>query len=330
MAKNPGGFVISLDFELHWGVRDHRTVSQYRNNLLGARQAVPAILELFELYGIHATWATVGFLFFENLNDLKAALPDDLPQYRETHLDPYAALAEVGKNEAEDPFHFAPSLIRRILAHEGQEIGTHTLSHFYALAPGPTLESFRADIRSAKSVADQYGIVLKSIVFPRNQISRQHLRICAEEGLTAYRSTEADPWIETGNGILRRAMRLADSYLELSGNGCVAPCLDEELPIVRVSGSRFLRPWNTVLRIFEDMRLRRICSSMDAAAKSNKTFHLWWHPHNFGVHLEENMTFLTHIAEHYANTNRKMGWPSLTMAEVADNVLHAEKPHCVA
>jgi hypothetical protein len=330
MTQNPGGFVISLDFELHWGVRDHRTVAQYRENLLGVRQAVPAILELFERYGIHATWATVGFLFFENLDDLKAALPDDLPQYRETHLDPYAALAEVGKNEAEDPFHFAPSLIRKILAYEGQEVGTHTLSHFYALAPGPTLESFRADIRSAKLAADQYGIVLKSIVFPRNQISRQHLRICAEEGLTAYRSTEADPWIETGNGILRRAMRLADSYLELSGNGCVAPCLDEELPIVRVSGSRFLRPWNTVLRIFEDMRLRRICSSMDAAAKSNKTFHLWWHPHNFGVHLEENMTFLTHIAEHYANTNRKMGWPSLTMAEVADNVLHAEKPHCVA
>jgi hypothetical protein len=328
--QNPGGFVISLDFELHWGVRDHRTVDQYHENLLGVRQAVPAILDLFQRYGIHATWATVGFLFFKNLDELKAAVPDELPLYHDASLDPYAALSEVGRNEDEDPFHFAPSLIRKILASEGQEIGTHTLSHFYALAPGPTLESFRADLKCAKSVAGQYGIVLKSIVFPRNQISREHTRICAEEGLIAYRSTEADPWNETGNGIIGRAMRLADSYFGLGNDGCVTPCLDEEYPIVSVSQSRFLRPWSAVLKEFEELRFRRICASMDAAAQNNKTFHLWWHPHNFGVHLEENMAVLTRIAEKYANINREMGWSSLTMAEVAENVLRAEKPSCMA
>jgi len=328
--QNPGGFVISLDFELHWGIRDHSTVEQYRENLLGVRQAVPAILELFERYGLHATWATVGFLFFENRDDLKAALPKELPLYRETSLDPYAALSELGKNEDEDPFHFAPSLIRKILGYEGQEIGTHTLSHFYALAPGPTLESFRADLRCAKSIAGQYGIVLKSIVFPRNQISRQHIGICAEEGLIAYRGTEADSWIEKRKGLLGRAMRLANSYLSLNNDGCVTPCLDEEYRIVRVSQSRFLRPWSAVLRHFEEMRLRRICASMDAAARSNRTFHLWWHPHNFGVHLEENIAALTRIAEKYANMRREMGWPSLTMAEVAENVLRGEKTTCTA
>jgi hypothetical protein len=329
-VQNPGGFVISLDFELHWGVRDHRRVDQYRANLLGVRQAVPAILELFERYGIHATWATVGFLFFKTLDDLKAGVPDELPSYRDASLDPYTALSEVGRNEEEDPFHFAPSLIRKILACEGQEVGTHTLSHYYVLAPGPTLESFRADLRSAKSVAGEYGIVLKSIVFPRNQISPKHLLVCAEEGFIAYRSTESDPWIEKGNGLLGRAMRLADSYLGLSGDGCVTPCLDEEYRMVRVSGSRFLRPWKATLKGFEAIRLKRICASMDAAAKNNKTFHLWWHPHNFGVHLDENMGVLTRIAEYYANLNRETGWQSLTMAEVGENVVRAEKPHCVA
>ena len=150
----------------------------------------------------------------------------------------------MGRNEDEDPFHFAPSLIRKILAYDGQEVGTHTFSHFYPLAAGPTLESFRADLRSANLIAGQYGVVLKSIVFPRNQISREHLGICAEEGLIAYRSTEADPWIERGNSLLGRAMRLADSYLGLSGDGCATPCLDAEYAMVKVSGSRFLRPWN--------------------------------------------------------------------------------------
>jgi hypothetical protein len=69
---------------------------------------------------------------------------------------------------------------------------------------------------------------------------------------------------------------------------------------------------------------------MDAAANSNKIFHLWWHPHNFGVHLEENMAILTRIAEYYARLNRETGWPSRTMAEVAENVLRAERSPCKA
>ena len=328
--QNPGGFVISLDFELHWGIRDHCTVGQYRENLLGVRKTIPAMLQLFERYGIHATWATVGFLFFTNIDDLRAAKPTELPHYQHPNLDPYAALSEVGRNEDEDPFHFAPTLIRKILASEGQEVATHTLSHFYALAPGPTLDSFRADLRGAQFAANQYDVVLRSIVFPRNQISRQHIRICAEEGLIAYRSTEADPLIGAGNGAIARARRLADAYLKLGGDGCVTPALDTEYNIVRVSQSRFLRPWRPALKAFEAMRLRRICESMSEAARNNRTFHLWWHPHNFGSHLDENMTVLTRIVEHYAHLQRELGWMSLTMGEVAENVLRVEKPHCVA
>ena len=329
MTQNPGGFVVSLDFELHWGVRDRRSVEEYRDNLLGVRRAIPAILELFERYHIHATWATVGFLFFENVDELRAALPNNVPMYREVRLNPYFALQEVGRNERDDPFHFAPSLIRRILASEGQEIGTHTFSHFYPLSPGPKLESFRDDLRCAKSVASRYGIVLRSIVFPRNQISRQHLHICMEEGLIAYRSTEGDRLIEKANHPLGRMMRLADSYIRLSGDGCVSPSVDEEYPLVKVSSSRFLRPWGGALKGLERARLWRICASMDAAAMWNQTFHLWWHPHNFGIHLKENMEFLTRIAEHYSNLNSRTGWPSRSMSEVAQNVMQAEAPKCL-
>jgi Polysaccharide deacetylase len=321
MPQNPGGFIVSLDFELHWGVRDHRSVAEYRENLLGERQAVPAILTLFEHYCIHATWATVGFLFFESLDDLKAGLPDKLPEYRDARLDPYATMYELGRDEQDDPVHFAPSLIRKILACGGQEIGTHTLSHFYTLASGPSLESFRADLRGAKSIATRYGIALKSIVFPRNQLSRKHLRICAEEGLIAYRSSEADPWIQRGNAPLGRLLRFADSYAGLSGDGCFTPRQDEEVPMVRISSSRFLRPWSAALTGFEQLRLRRICASMDAAAASGRSYHLWWHPHNFGVDLERNMHFLTRIVEHYAELHRRTGWPSRSMGEVAENIM---------
>lgn len=42
-----GQFVISLDFELLWGVRDHADRDTYGKNILGARDALPKMLELF-------------------------------------------------------------------------------------------------------------------------------------------------------------------------------------------------------------------------------------------------------------------------------------------
>lgn len=39
-TDTPGGgaFVISLDFELMWGVRDKRTIADYGRNILGVRR----------------------------------------------------------------------------------------------------------------------------------------------------------------------------------------------------------------------------------------------------------------------------------------------------
>jgi hypothetical protein len=73
--ERSGVLLISLDFELHWGVRDQKTIADYRDNLLGERAAVPALLRIFSEYGMHATWATVGFLFFENREQLLRGLP---------------------------------------------------------------------------------------------------------------------------------------------------------------------------------------------------------------------------------------------------------------
>ena len=65
-----GIFIISLDFELNWGVHDVFPLERYGENLLGAREAIPRMLELFQRFDIHATWATVGMLYFENKKEL--------------------------------------------------------------------------------------------------------------------------------------------------------------------------------------------------------------------------------------------------------------------
>ena len=139
-----GALVISLDFELHWGVRDKRSVAGYRENLLGARRAVPAMLAMFRDHGVRATWAVVGLLLAENRDEMLARMPARRPRYRRADLSPYDALAEVGENERDDPYHFASSLVRRIAASSEQEIATHTFGHYYCLEDGAGPASDRA------------------------------------------------------------------------------------------------------------------------------------------------------------------------------------------
>jgi len=209
-----GALVISLDFELHWGVRDKLSVADYRQNLVGARRAVPAMLELFTEFGVHATWATVGFLFFESKRELVEALPARRPAYVHHELSPYEALDGVGENERDDPFHFAPSLIRRIADTPHQEVGTHTFSHYYCLEAGQVDADFRADLEAAVAVARaKLGRRPESIVFPRNQVAPPYLGVCREVGLVAYRGNLAG-WTyrarsEERESLFRRGVRLA-------------------------------------------------------------------------------------------------------------------------
>ena len=54
-----GTLIVSLDFELFWGMLDVCPLEKYQDHVLGGRKAIPGLLALFQKYGIHATWATV-------------------------------------------------------------------------------------------------------------------------------------------------------------------------------------------------------------------------------------------------------------------------------
>ena len=216
-------FVISLDLELLWGVRDHADRNSYGLNVMGARKAVPQILELFAQNDIRATWATVGFLFCETRDELIAASPPDelRPRYANPALSNYNYFSEVGRNEADDPYYFAASLIDMIVNTPGQEIATHTFSHFYPLEPGATEAAFAADLEAASAIAMRRGIKLRSIVFPRNQYGAEHMDICQAAGVTAWRGNPHSwayrPTDGAGNTLVRRGLRLLDGFVAQIG-----------------------------------------------------------------------------------------------------------------
>ena len=47
-----GTLIVSLDFELFWGMLDCSTLEVYGENVLGGRRGIPRMLELFRKYGI--------------------------------------------------------------------------------------------------------------------------------------------------------------------------------------------------------------------------------------------------------------------------------------
>ena len=95
----PGTLIVSLDFELFWGMLDCCGLEDYQQNVLGGRAAIPRLLQLFQEYGIHATWAAVGFLFAENYGELSAYFPNEKPTYAKAGLDPYEEFSKIGANE---------------------------------------------------------------------------------------------------------------------------------------------------------------------------------------------------------------------------------------
>ena len=316
-----GALVISLDFELHWGVRDvYPAESVYTRNLLGAREAIPRILSLFEEFEVSATWATVGFLFAEHRDELLEVAPQLRPSYQRRELNPY--YEAIGWNETDDPLHFAPSLIRRIATTPRQEIGSHTFSHYYCLESGQDAEAFRSDLLSAVEIAQRRGITLKSLILPRNQINPSYASIAADAGFTSFRGAQSG-WIYSDDPSRmrssKRAARLVDTYV-----GVLSPStfswdeLSNDPRLCNVRASSFVRPFNASLRRLELLRIRHLQAAIRKAATGRELVHLWWHPHNFGSNTDLNLSMLRELLEEFRRCRARDGMRSLSMGQVAE------------
>jgi len=310
--------IVSLDFELFWGMLEVTSLDQYKANILGGREAIPRMLELFQKHGIHATWATVGFLFGKDEDALKPFLPEQIPSYTGEGLDGYAWLDQrAGENPA---CFFAPELIDQIAAVPGQEIGSHTFCHYYCREAGQTLEQFRQDMAAAMAIGESRGYKLGSVVLPRNQTEPEYTQVLRELGYTAYREEEND-WIHRRVKLrmLKRALRLLDVYLPLTGQGGYIPKVEDG--IANLIGSRMYKPYFAPLGFLEWLKIRRIKKQMLHAAKNGLTFHLWWHPHNVGVRTDYHMAQLEEIFAYYETLRETYGMRSLNMAQAAQELL---------
>lgn len=121
-----GHFVISLDYEIHWGVFDKKSVDDYRENLKNVGLVIDRLLELSKKYDVKITFATVGFLFAKDKEELLAYSPEKKPTYHNSKYSPYPLLDTIGTDEIDDPYHFGLSGIEKI-----KKMGTMKLARIH-------------------------------------------------------------------------------------------------------------------------------------------------------------------------------------------------------
>lgn len=344
-----GIFTISLDFELHWGgfekwkletggskldvgsvdsplaSRFQSPASNYNEYFLNTRQVIPHMLALFEKYGVHVTWASVGMLFHENKNSLESVFPALKPTYVAEALSAYQYIDTkgIGERERDDPFHYAADLIQQIIQTPHHELASHTFAHYYCNEAGQTVEQFRADLQAAQRSAGLYGKQLKSLVFPRNQFNDAYLKVCFEEGFTSVRSNPLD-WfwhIEStqGESWWKRLNRGLDAYFPVGRKNTYAIqslVVREGFPIC-IPASRLLRPYRPKEYFLNRLKINRIKNEMLRAAQAGEVYHLWWHPHNFGWHPQESLAALEEILIAFTVNARHHGMRSMSMGELS-------------
>lgn len=321
-----GALVISLDFELYWGMRDCQSVENYGANVRGVHQLIPRLLELFDQRRIHATWATVGMLTFRNRAELMEHLDIVRPNYENPALCPYRYIEETlsGEDSASDLLHFGKHLVDLIARTPGQELGSHTFSHYYTLENHIDSAALAVDLEASRAALSPWTDRVRSIVFPRNQYDDTVLNVAKAAGLTIYRGNEnhwayrPKAWSE--QSLTQRLFRLLDTYFNISGHHLQDWPRPSANGTINVPASRFLRPYSSRLSAFDPLKLRRITRGLERAAKEKKIYHLWWHPHNMGINITENLQFLNRILDRFEELSETQGMISANMGEIADAV----------
>jgi peptidoglycan/xylan/chitin deacetylase (PgdA/CDA1 family) len=320
-----GMFVISLDFELHWGSIDKQLLTEeVKKHLQTTKKVLPSILDLFQENQIHATWAVVGMLFNQSAQEWILNKPKHSTQFY-TSFDRHYKI-ENFKNfilNLDAEYFFAPALISKINQTNGQEIGSHSYGHFCYHELGSNIEEFKQDLIAAKSIASSKGIELHSLVFPRNQYNKDCLQICNDLEISIVRLNPLS-WYWNGDSrfsIAGKIFRTLDNFniTDTSKVYRLEKILEENpSPPYRLRASRILKPWKKHSFLLNRLKIERIKREMTFAAQSKSYYHLWWHPENFGEHPVECMKELTDIVNHFNTLKNKYGFASFNMKEAAN------------
>ena len=261
---NKSIFTISLDTESIWGYAaypSHKEIGLLKRDDTKGRGCIDAILNLFEKHNIPATWAIVGHLFLDHCEYEDGIPHKDMPRFKEDwySFDPCTDIQR-------DPLYYGKDIVEKILSNRIEhEIGYHSFSH--VIFSECSREVAEAEIKMGNKLAKEFGITLKSFVFPENKIG--HVDILKKHGFKIYRGEN----LGRGNinqNILIRVFNFGIN--KLIAQPAEPKWMDGiwEIPTsVYFCDSQF-----------KFSVLPRAKIGLYRAIRSKKVFHIYLHPHN--------------------------------------------------
>jgi peptidoglycan/xylan/chitin deacetylase (PgdA/CDA1 family) len=304
-SKPKAKFVISIDTELAWGsIYDEKILKRKHEAFLKTRTAIKEILILFEKYQISATWAIVGHLMLENCsknNGIKH--PDVLrPNYSWFKKD-WFNFDPCGR-DGNNSIWYGDDILKMIKECKiQQDIGSHSFSHIMFGDKGCSIACAESDIKKWVEVAEQHGLKPQSFVFPFN--SEGHHNILAQYGFKIYRSKNIEGIAKIKYKNLKRIAHILDRIFAIEpSTSKVEPGKNNLLKIqgdfcyFRYKGWRKLIMWKSAVR--------KSKKGIDKAITKGEVFHLWFHPFELAVNVDESIKDLDEILN-YASRKIYLG-----------------------
>lgn len=271
--------IISVDLELAWAWRFVKAVADPQATALlkadQTRRNLPVLLRLFDDFNVPVTWATVGHLFLEHCGRKAGRPHPDLPRlpyfeneyWRYTDGDWFDG--DPCSNQRSAPAWYAPDLLKAILSAKAKhEIACHTFSHIDSSDEHCSPEVMGAELTECQRLAGEWGIQLKSFVFPGNLVG--NLPSLKKHGFTSYR------W--HGRYELDVPQRDEFGLWRIPGGVC------------------WEKPAGWPVKAW----IRALCRCVDRALETSMVLHLWFHPSCEPLDVEEVFpAVLDYIAAHH-------------------------------
>jgi peptidoglycan/xylan/chitin deacetylase (PgdA/CDA1 family) len=308
-----GYFVFSLDTELAWGSLnwDKPHPHPLRRDGATERATIQRLLSMMDEFGVVATWAITGHLFYEKCEE----------------CDICPILHLKGKDNrfekiwgSRDTMWYGADIVESLLSKDSKhEIAFHGYTHRLFSKLGN--EEARLEIQEWLRLAKRKNIIPKTVIFPQGKIG--HLDLFREAGFICYRGLDVrHPALSIP--ILGKVLnRINQKFIILTPQ--VYEVKADSNSLVNVPSSQWLFRYNRRIEIFLDslnlhkLRFQPTIKAINKAAEEKKVIHLWAHPHEFRT--EKDFEKLRYLFGCFAAQANKGRLKSITMVDLAKQAL---------
>lgn len=313
--RQTGYFLFSLDTELAWGYYDLDDIRSKKFSPDGSRErkSIELLLDILDEFGIVATWAITGHLFYE-----KCEACDICPilEWRGKH----PSFEKV--YETEHPLWYGADVVTTLLTRGSKhEIAFHGYTHKVFDENRMSAEEAKTEIQEWQRLSRRKGLLPQTVIFPQGQIG--HLGVFRDAGFLCYRGDTVMPRIHSFP-LIGKLLYHAGLTLQI-----VAPQVYEARiepsGLVNLPSSQWFFEINRNVEMLLDglnlhnLRIRRIIRGVKKAVDEKKVIHVWAHPYEFQT--EKDFEELRYLFRYVSEQISQGKLQSIGMADLAQQTI---------